>query len=382
VNARFTVDGSQELESRLAKTCGEVLAAVQKLIPAEKLEALVLGGGYGRGQGGVRKTKSGDKPYNDLEFYVFIRGNVHVSERTYNAALHELGERLSSEAGLHVEFKVYSVEKLRSSPISMFTYDLVAGHKLIFGGEEIFQECQHHLIAKDIPLHEATRLLFNRCSGLLLAKDFLRNPELTPEQQDFVGRNIAKAQLAFGDVVLAVYGRYHSSCLERAGRLNKNPTDFGPPALGEIQRLHALGVDFKLHPCRTKASQAELLELHAQTAKLGLQLWLWAESRRLDRPFATAQEYALSPLSKCPESVASRNALLNLRTFGAGAMLDRNAFRYPRERLLNALCLMLWDEATTLEKATQWKLPDLLRAKSANWPDLIQAYQNLWQRYG
>ena len=380
--ARFTVDGSDELESRLAKTCGEVLAAVQKLIPPEKLEALVLGGGYGRGQGGVRKTKSGDKPYNDLEFYVFIRGNVHVSERNYHTPLHELGGRLSSEAGLHVEFKVYSVDKLRNSPVSMFSYDLVAGHKIIFGGEEIFDECRQHLVARDIPLREATRLLFNRCSGLLLAKDFLRNPELTPEQQDFIGRNIAKAQLAFGDVVLVVYGRYHSSCLERAERLNKNPTDFGPPALAEIQRLHAIGVDFKLHPRRTKASRTELLDLHAQTVKFGLQLWLWVESRRLHHPFATAQEYALSTLSRCPESVGWRNALLNLRTFGARAMFDRNACRYPRERLMNALCLMLWDEATTLEKATQWKLPDLLRAKSANWPDLIQAYQKLWQHYG
>ena len=382
MNARFTVDGGQELESRLAKTCSEVLAAVQKLIPQEKLEALVLGGGYGRGQGGVRKTKSGEKPYNDLEFYVFVRGNVHVSERNYHAPLHELGERLSSDAGLHVEFKVYSIDKLRDSPVSMFTYDLVAGHKVIFGGEEIFQECQHHLIARDIPLHEATRLLFNRCSGLLLAKDFLRNPELTPEQQDFVGRNIAKAQLAFGDAVLAVYGRYHSNCLERAERLNKNPSDFGPPALGEIQRVHAMGVDFKLHPSRTRASRAELLESHAQSSKLGLQLWLWVESRRLDRPFTTAQEYALSPVSKCPESVPWRNALLNLRTFGPGKIFDRNNFRYPRERLLNALSLMLWDEATSPEKAAQWKLPELLQAKSATWPDLIQAYQHLWQHYG
>ena len=139
VNARFTLDGSDALESKLAQICRKVLEAVQALIPSTVLEALVLGGGYGRGQGGVLKTNSGDQPYNDLEFYVFIRGNVLLNERRYRGALQALGGRHSREANLHIEFKVYSVEKLRRGAISMFTYDLVAGHKVIFGREGILQ---------------------------------------------------------------------------------------------------------------------------------------------------------------------------------------------------------------------------------------------------
>src|SRR6185437_1721005 len=72
---RFTMDGSDALEKHLARICEKVLGGVRALISENKLEALVLGGGYGRGQGGVLKTNSGDAPYNDLEFYVFLRGN-------------------------------------------------------------------------------------------------------------------------------------------------------------------------------------------------------------------------------------------------------------------------------------------------------------------
>ena len=139
VNARFTLDGSDALESKLAQICRKVLEAVQALIPSTVLEALVLGGGYGRGQGGVLKTNSGDQPYNDLEFYVFIRGNVLLNERRYRGALQALGGRHSQEANLHIEFKVYSVEKLRRGAISMFTYDLVAAIKLSLAVKEFLQ---------------------------------------------------------------------------------------------------------------------------------------------------------------------------------------------------------------------------------------------------
>src|SRR5206468_4075679 len=72
---RFTLDGSDALENRLAQLCERIFTGVQSLVPSHKLEALVLGGGYGRGQGGVLRTQSGDQPYNDLEFYVFLHGS-------------------------------------------------------------------------------------------------------------------------------------------------------------------------------------------------------------------------------------------------------------------------------------------------------------------
>src|SRR6266571_2140097 len=78
---RFTVDGSVELERQLARICKSVLAGVQSVVPGEKLEAILLGGGYGRGEGGVLKTESDDRPYNDLEFYVCLRGNVWLNEQ-------------------------------------------------------------------------------------------------------------------------------------------------------------------------------------------------------------------------------------------------------------------------------------------------------------
>ena len=74
MHKRFTIDGSPALEQHLQKTCELVLAGIREVIPARKLEGLVLGGGYGRGEGGVLRGPSGDQPYNDLEYYLFLRG--------------------------------------------------------------------------------------------------------------------------------------------------------------------------------------------------------------------------------------------------------------------------------------------------------------------
>ncbi len=382
VAARFTLDGSEALEAHLAQTCRHVLSGVQGVIPAVELEGLVLGGGYGRGQGGVLRTAAGDSPYNDLEFYVFVRGNILLAERRYRAALQALGERLTPEAGLHVEFKVYSVEKLRRSPVSMFTYDLATGHKIIFGDEGWFRGCEHHLAAEQIPASEATRLLFNRCSGLLLAKDFLRQAALTAEQSDFIGRNLAKAQLALGDAVLAALGHYHWDCRERNARFRQLKLLQPPPWLAEVRRHHACGIEFKLHPHRAINSHAGHAKQLEEMSALGRQLWLWLESRRLHREFSSARDYALAGLSKCPETAAWRNGALNLRAFGLRALWGGNIFRFPRERLFNALCLLLWDDRALNEPALVRRLKSELHTTTGEWPDLIRAYQNIWQNYG
>ena len=171
MSARFTIDGSDKLEQHLAATCTHVRAGVERSVPAGKLEGLALAGGYGRGEGGVLRENGQDLPCNDMEFFVFIRGSTLINDRLFKAALHQLGESLSHAVGLEVEFKILSTTRLSRSPVSMFYHDLVMGHRWIIGGDNLVAGCEHPRDASRIPLHDATRLLFNRCSGLLFAKD-------------------------------------------------------------------------------------------------------------------------------------------------------------------------------------------------------------------
>lgn len=379
MSRRFTIDGSESLEQHLARTCERVREKVQSLVPSTKLEGLLLAGGYGRGEGGVLKTSEGDKPYNDLEFFVFLRGNAFLAEREFRHPLHELGESLLPEAGLEVEFKVLTLQKLRQSPPSMFYYDLMEGHRWVLGDDRLLAGCEHHRNAGAIPLHEATRLLFNRCSGLLFSGERLQRARFNSEEADFVGRNLAKARLAFGDVLLAAQGDYHWSCRERHERLVKCDHLTGPLAWAEpLKVLHATGVEFKLHPARSSESHQTLAAQHATLSELGKNLWVWLESKRLGKRMRSPREYAFSAIDKCPETSSLRNRLVNLRTFGASGLA---CDRYPRERLFHALALMLWEPKGIVDAPLLAKTQSELRTRARDLPGLVSAYRNLWSRF-
>lgn len=377
-STRFTLDGSEQLEKHLAETCQRVLAGVRTCVTPERLEALLLGGGYGRGEGGVFRTEGGDQPYNDLEFYVCLRGSNWLNEQHFSPSLHELGRTLSPTAGLEVEFKVLTLKKLRRSPVSMFYYDLMMRHRWLWGGESLLAGCARHCAARRIPVSEATRLLMNRCSGLLFAEEQLRAEPFTAAHADFIGRNQAKAQLAFGDTLLAAQGEYHWSCRERSARLATLGSGF--PALGDVRRHHAVGVQFKLHPWRTPACRPALRETQEELSTLARHLWLWLESRRLNYPFASARAYATSGCRKCPEIAAWRSYLVNLRNFGPRVLLSRRAARYPRERVLQALPLLLWCPEVFQDPRLLRRLQSDLGTSATDFSALVEAYRRLWSR--
>lgn len=431
MNKRFTIDGSNALEQRLGALCSEVARQVSGIIPAAKLQGIVLGGGYGRGEGGVLNTETGDEPYNDLEFYVFLRGNRLINQRRYESALNDLANQLSLDAGIHVEFKCDSIQRFKHTTVSMFSYDLVAGHQSVCGEPNIFQSCEHHLDARLIPLSEATRLLFNRCSGLLLVREKLsrqnvcgadiwsaaandarhrfgidrpdgaspsavdatlcrRTPNdgtyqlrsVSTDDADFIGRNLAKAKLALGDAVLVVCGDYHWSCRERNRRLAQLSVSELPPQFSEIKKLHAEGIEFKLHPCRSSGAADHFERAYRELSRLCSELWLWLESIRLQEPFFTPRDYSLYPANKCPESSVWRNCLLNLRTFGVKSINDALAWRYPRERLLNALPLLLWESKTPAEPTLQRLIQKQLHTAASDWAGWVAAYKSIWPNYG
>ena len=379
---RFTIDGDAGLERHLDGLCRRVHAEVLKLVKPPKLEALVLGGGYGRGQGGVLKTESGQMPYNDLEFYVFIRGNHWINAAKYTQAFRQLESRLSPEAGLHVEFKIDSLQKLQRSPVSIFTYDLVSWHRTIFGNESIFHRCEFHSDAARIPAAEATRLLLNRCSGLLLAGELLHRTSLTADESDFVGRNLAKVQLALGDALLVAEGKYHWDCLERARRLRELAVRGIQSLLQSVLSNHIAGVQFKLQPVRRTTPVEQFRSEHRQLTGLALEEWLWIENRRLQASFTNLREYSLSSDDKRIGGTGWRNLLLNLKTFGAAATLDRASPRYPRERLFNALPLLLSGGEAASQPETMRYLQGQLHTRAEDWSGLVAAYKQLWSCYG
>lgn len=378
---RFTIDGGRELEDHLERTCAKIAAGVRGLVPRRRLEALVLGGGYGRGEGGVLRTDAGERPYNDLEFYVFIRGNRHLNEWRYGRALHVLGEILTPQAGVEVEFKITSRAEFVSSPVSMFSYDLAAGHQQFAGTANVLAACASHRDPARVPISEATRLLMNRSSGLLFAQERLARPAFTAADADFVRRNIAKLELALGDAVLVMLGRYHWSVRVRHQELARLSSAELPDWLDEVRRRHAAGLEFKLHPERSTARREELQAQHTAVTALAAPVWLWVEQRRLRTTFTSIQDYAHGVPDKCPELAGPRTALVNLKTRGRRVLRTPLEFRrHPRSRILTTLPLLLWNAAALSDPRSRAVVQRELETNANTFAGVMDAYRRLWVR--
>src|SRR5262249_38083702 len=147
-----------------------------------------------------------------------------------------------------LRFEMTSLAQLRHSSVSMRSYELVMAHRWLGGHRRILSGCEHHCLARRIPMADATRLLMNSCSDLLFARLQLDEERLTAAAGEEVARALARAQLAFGDVVLTAFGHYHWSCRERLRRLLLLDVPEELSWLQTLRRHHAQGVEFKLRP--------------------------------------------------------------------------------------------------------------------------------------
>ena len=303
---------------------------------------LLLAGGYGRGEGGIFLAAPDAAPrlYNDLEFYLILRDDADAgaAERWCAEQAHRGDEAL----GIEVEFKLLREGAFRSAEPSMFYYDLLTAHRVVEGPSDFALTVAGRLRDPSlIPLHEATRLLFNRGTGLFFSAVALHRNDARVKN-GFIERNHAKVRLALADAVLASQGHYHFSCRERHRRIQAGPGGLVvPPDWVQLVDWHAQGVEFKLHPRHRHPSGAELEATQEAVSKVWMRTFLWLESLRLEARFATASDYAGSSGRLFPRTNPVRNAVLHLRDrFRRGAALP-GLWDYPRAALQRALVLLL-----------------------------------------
>jgi hypothetical protein len=145
---------------------------------------------------------------------------------------------------------------------------------------------------------------------------------------------------------------------------------------------HLQGVEFKLHPRRSKQTREEFERQHISITSLAERVWMWVEARRLNQEFFSPTAYALHEGRKCPEQNSWKNYLLSLRTFGVRAAFDSHACRYPRERLFNSLPLLLWNDEGSRSPDLRRHLQKQLRSGASDWTGLVGAYKEVWAVYG
>ena len=153
------------------------------------LLGVVLGGGYGRGEGGVKSGELGVENgelrvnsalSNDLDFFAIAEGDVPEAElvSSIGAALKPISEKWTDSLGVDVDFAVKTRWRLKHDEERIMVQELLRGYFDVAGekGDRLFAGIEQRP-AETLPWMEAARLLMNRGMGLLLAKCRIENAE-------------------------------------------------------------------------------------------------------------------------------------------------------------------------------------------------------------
>ena len=215
---RLTLCGGPDVEKAIADIVRRAARVVLRFVPAESLKALVLAGGYGRGEGGIRVDENGERPANNLDFLLFTTG-IRSAERAELTALinHELGT-VRRRSGMGIDFSIVDARRLERDRVRVLWYDVRYGHKLLAGDPE-FLPGLTRFTAEAIDPREMGDLIINRGALLVLNHLILERGPLTPALKEAVLTHVAKAVIGYGDALLFFHGAYHWSYVERRRRM-------------------------------------------------------------------------------------------------------------------------------------------------------------------
>jgi hypothetical protein len=220
---RFTGDGSQEAEAVVLAHLERIVQAVGERVGA--VEAIVLTGSFGRGEGGVYRDAAGIiRPVNDYDLLVIDRRNLQ-------ATLAGLGESLARELGIDFVDLGWSDGQWSQLPLTIFHYDLKFGSQVIAGDRTVLDRIPAYASA-DMPPYEIVKLLLNRSAGLLsgLTGEPLQGAAPTADAARYRINQAAKALMAVGDWHLLRWEGFDSSYRLRSARFAALAPGVGLPA--------------------------------------------------------------------------------------------------------------------------------------------------------
>ena len=239
--SRYALKGDAAFDEMLDKYLKDISETVEQSDVSEDIAGIVLGGGYGRGEGGVFVSSGGQKKlYNDLDFFVIAK-DVNASRiKKINKILASLGEKFSDMIGVDVDFgPAKKLRELAKMPFTMMWQELRESHIVIYGDEDVLSTLPDYDL-HDLPRSEGLRLLLNRGTGLLFARQKLEQKNVSIEDCDFIGRNLNKAVLACGDVFLLLRNKYCLSVQNRLVLLE----ELDP----ELAKFYSKALQFKFSP--------------------------------------------------------------------------------------------------------------------------------------
>jgi len=377
---KYTVYGDEKFDDMIDKYMLEIKEAVLEVMPEEYLSALILGGGYGRGEGGVFIENNQMELYNDFDFFVISNNISRAKMSEYYHKLFEVGEKLTEKIGIDVDFGPFrNISELANMKFTMMWYELKQAHIVIYGDKDILNAIPDFK-PEEIPFAEAMGLILNRSVGLLFAKQRLDDIEkLTTPDKDFIERNIYKAAMAAGDAFLICNHTFNHSYVERMNLMDKFK-NHDIVLQNKFLELYKRAILYKLKPVRKNLSHQELSSLLHEVKNVYKKFFLFVAEKAWQRKFTDFYSFGECVATNKIETDSiiqiMKNIILNFKEVG-GTFSFKWFLKYPRYRLFYAVPFFAFQE-----KSYEKNIPAVLGIPNdASDEEMLNQFIKLWERF-
>lgn len=192
------------------------------------LKAIILAGGYGRGEGAVEFKKKKPRLLNDLDIYLVTKKQMK------DEFLERLGQKCSKLIGkggleypenynakfdfdtfFNVDLRNITLKKMKHLPPTVRYYEMKNGTILLYGKD--VRKIIPKIKTENIPFSEGLRFLSNRMMNMFLSmKEEYLKKKPSDDEVGIINYYICKAYIACCDSLLLSIGKFSPSYRGRA----------------------------------------------------------------------------------------------------------------------------------------------------------------------
>ncbi|MCX5745009.1 MAG: hypothetical protein NT062_21185, partial [Proteobacteria bacterium] len=173
MTAGYTWAGAQDAELVARRAIDQVRAALVAALPARSYRAILLVGGYGRGEGGVLRTPGGVRLHNNLDLLIIAAGPWVAMRARLQARAAAAVLPIVRRIGVGIDVGVIGDWTLRHAPCRVFYYDLRFGHRTLAGDPTYAPSLPFE--ARDLVGEDILALVANRGTLLAINQELFAN---------------------------------------------------------------------------------------------------------------------------------------------------------------------------------------------------------------
>jgi hypothetical protein len=205
---KYTPLSDPDVDEAIERQLMQAVEAIRRIHPVA--DAVVLIGGFGRGEGSAVVKGGCARALNDYDLLVIS------PDETGREPLRRLSRELAGALGMDfVDIGLWRPDVLDTLPPTIFNYDLRHGAQVLFGDPALLDRIPR-FSAVQLPPWEGVQLLLNRMAGLLGGFSLQGSPPTAVVRAPQYFRNqVVKALLACGDALIVQGEEYTHRYAER-----------------------------------------------------------------------------------------------------------------------------------------------------------------------